>query len=187
VIIDPQKSVGQKEILSSCPHRVIFWNEDKNIPQKCTLCAHLLDQGWEEPRCVEACPTGALLFGDLSDPESEISKVWNSKKIEILHPEFELNPRVKYLGIPKRFIAGTVIFKDRDRCAENAKVTLSGRGKKQTVRTNNFGDFEFEGLGEGEAFKVKVEYPGYAPQSFEVQTKTDVYLGEFFLKCSAKK
>jgi hypothetical protein len=66
-------------------------------------------------------------------------------------------------------------------------VTLSGRGKKQTVRTNNFGDFEFEGLGEGEAFRVKVEYPGYGPQSFEVQTKTDVYLGEFSLKRSAKK
>jgi len=58
VIIDPKKSVGQKEILSACPHRVIFWNEEKNIPQKCTLCAHLLDQGWKEPRCVEACPTG---------------------------------------------------------------------------------------------------------------------------------
>jgi Fe-S-cluster-containing dehydrogenase component len=190
VIIDPQKSAGQKEILSSCPHRVIFWNADKNIPQKCTFCAHLLDQGWEEPRCVEACPTGALLFGDLSDPQSEISKVWDSEKIEILHPEFELSPRVKYMGIPRRFIAGTVIFKDKDQCAENAKVTLSGRGKKQTVRTNNFGDFEFEGLeegGEGGAFTVKVEYPGYGPQSFEVQTKTDVYLGEFFLKRSAKK
>ena len=98
-----------------------------------------------------------------------------------------MNPRVKYLGIPRRFISGTVIFKDKDKCAENAKVTLSGRGKRQTIRTNNFGDFEFEGLGEGEAFRVKVEYPGYAPQSFEVQTKTDVYLGEFFLKRSAKK
>jgi hypothetical protein len=123
----------------------------------------------------------------LNDPKSVISKVWDSEKIEILHPEFELKSRVKYLDIPKRFIAGTVIFKDKDQCAENAKVTLSGRGKKQTVRTDNFGDFEFEGLGEGEAFTVKVEYPGYGPQSFEVQTKTDVYLGEFSLKRSAKK
>ena len=187
VIIDPEKSAGQKEILSSCPHRVIFWNEDKNIPQKCTLCAHLLDQGWKEPRCVEACPTGALLFGDLSDPRSEISKVWDSEKIEILHPEFELKPRVKYLGIPKRFIAGTVIFKDKDQCAENAKVTLSGRGKKQTVRTNNFGDFEFEGLEEGGDFNLKIQHAGYSPQSFKVQTKLDVYLGEILLKRSSQK
>ncbi len=187
VIIDPEKSVGQKEILSSCPHRVIYWNEEKNIPQKCTLCAHLLDQGWKEPRCVEACPTGALLFGDLNDPKSEISKVSEAKKLEVLHPEFDLKVRVKYIGIPKRFIAGTVLLKDRDECAENAKVTLAGKGKKQTVKANNFGDFEFEGLGEGEEYAVKVEHSGYAPQSFKVQTKLDVYLGEILLKPSIRR
>ncbi len=52
VIIDPKKAVGQKELLSTCPYRVIYWNEEKQLPQKCTLCAHLLDQGWKEPRCV---------------------------------------------------------------------------------------------------------------------------------------
>jgi Fe-S-cluster-containing dehydrogenase component len=187
VIIDPEKSVGQKEILSSCPHRVIFWNEEKNIPQKCTLCAHLLDQGWKEPRCVEACPTGALLFGDLNDLKSEISKLWNSESVEFLHPEFELKPRVKYIGVPRRFIAGMVFFKDQDECAENVKVTLTNRGKKKIVRTNNFGDFEFEGLEEGGEFTVKIEHPGYIPQSFKVKTKVDVYLGEILLKRSARK
>ena len=187
VIIDPEKSAGQKEIVSSCPHRVIFWNEEKKIPQKCTLCAHMLDQGESEPRCVESCPTGALLFGDLNDPESEISKLWTSKKIETLGPEFELKPRVKYIGIPKRFIAGTIILKDKDQCAENAKISLTGQGMKQTARANNFGDFEFEGLGEGRDFTVKIEHPGYAPQSFKVQTKLDVYLGEILLRHSSKK
>jgi len=187
VIIDPEKSVGQKEILSSCPHRVIFWNEEKNIPQKCTLCAHLLDQGYKEPRCVEACPTGALSFGDLGDPKSEFSKLWNSDRAGAFHPEFDLKPRVKYMAIPRRFIAGTVYFKDKDECAENVKVTLVGRGKKQMARTNNFGDFEVDGLGEAENFAVKIEYPGYAPQSFDVQTKDDVYLGEILLKREQKK
>jgi Fe-S-cluster-containing dehydrogenase component len=185
VIIDPEKSKGQKEIVSACPHRVIFWNETTNIPQKCTLCAHLLDQGWKEPRCVEACPTGALAFVDLDDPKSEVTKLWGTG--QALSPELELKPRVKYLAIPKRFVAGAVLLKDRDECAENAKVTLTGRKKKQTVKTNNFGDFEFEGLAEGEAFTVKVEYPGYAPQSFYVQTKTDVYLGDILLKRAATK
>ena len=186
IIIDPEKSIGQEEILSHCPHRVIFWNKEKNIPQKCTLCAHLLDQGWKEPRCVEACPTGALLFGDIDDQMSEISKLWNMKKIETLHPEFELKPRVGYIGIPKRFIAGTVLLKDRNECAESAKVTLTGKGKKQTVRANNYGDFEFEGLKEAEEYTVKIEHTGYTRQSFKVQTKRDVYLGEILLKPSAQ-
>ncbi len=187
VIIDPEKSAGQKEIVSTCPHRVIFWNEEKKIPQKCTLCAHLMDKGEIEPRCVEACPTGALLFGDVNDPKSEISKVWNSEKVEVLHPEFELKTRVKYIGIPKKFVAGMVLFKDKDQCAENAKVTLTGSGKKLTARTNNFGDFEFEGLDDGKDYAVKVEHPGYAPQTFNVQTKQDIYLGEIPLKRAAKK
>lgn len=186
VIIDPEKSAGRKEILSLCPHRVIFWNEEKNIPQKCTLCAHLLDQGWKEPRCVEVCPTGALIFGDINDENSEFSKLWKSEKLEILHPEFNLQTRVKYIGIPKRFIAGTVYFKEKDECAENVKVTLRGAGKRITTRTNNFGDFEFEGLEEDMDYIVKVELPGYEPQTFNVNTKIDVYLGEIYLKRSLK-
>ncbi len=71
VIIDPKKSEGQKRLVSTCPYRVIYWNEEKQIPQKCTFCAHLLDKGWKEPRCVEVCPTGALTFGDLDRPNSE--------------------------------------------------------------------------------------------------------------------
>ena len=104
-----------------------------------------------------------------------------------LHPEFGLKPRVKYIGIPKRFVAGTVLLKDKDECAENAKITLTGRKKKLTARTNNFGDFEFEGLGEEEDYTVKIEHSGYAPQTFNVQTKADVYLGEIPLKRSSRK
>jgi Fe-S-cluster-containing dehydrogenase component len=62
LIIDPEKAKGQKQMVDACPYRVIYWNEEKSIPQKCTFCAHLLDQGWREPRCVEVCPTKALFL-----------------------------------------------------------------------------------------------------------------------------
>ena len=45
VIIDPVKAKGQKQIVSGCPYRVIEWNEEKQVPQKCILCAHMLDKG----------------------------------------------------------------------------------------------------------------------------------------------
>ena len=45
VIIDPKKAKGQKAIVNSCPYRVVFWNAELELPQKCTLCAHRLDRG----------------------------------------------------------------------------------------------------------------------------------------------
>ena len=188
VIIDPVKSKGQRNLLSTCPYRVIFWNEEKQIPQKCTMCAHLLDAGWKEPRCVEACPTGALIFGDLDDPSSEIAALALSEKLETLHPEYGLQDKVRYIGLPKRFVAGAVVFKDTDECAAGATVTLTGEGEKKTLKADNFGDFEFEGLTPDKNFSLKVEAKGYKSQKFEVKTNLDIYLGDVFLvKAAASK
>jgi len=52
VLIDPDKATGQKQLVEACPYGVIFWNKASQAPQKCSLCAHLLDEGWQEPRCV---------------------------------------------------------------------------------------------------------------------------------------
>lgn len=183
VIIDPERASGKRGIVDSCPYRVIYWNEEKGIPQKCTFCAHLLDQGWKEPRCAEACPTGAMVFGDLDDPESDVSRLITSAKVEAIHPEFGLNEKVLYIGLPKRFISGTVILEDKDDgYGENARVTLIGEGCEMTARTDNYGDFEFEGIEADKEYSVRIEYPGYVQETIIVKTKKDVYLGEIILR-----
>jgi Fe-S-cluster-containing dehydrogenase component len=182
VIIDPVKAKGQKKIVSSCPYGVIFWNEEKSLPQKCTLCAHLLDAGWKEPRCVEVCPTGALSFGDLDDASSEVSRLIALHNTESLHPEYGLKERVIYIGLPKKFVAGTVVFGDTDECARDARVKLAGAGIKMEVRTDTFGDFEFEGLAGNADFTVTVAAEGYQAQEVTVITESDVYLGVITLR-----
>lgn len=179
VIIDPEKSKGQKQIVDDCPYGCIYWNEKLDIPQKCTFCAHLLDEGIiKVPRCVEVCPTGVLNFGEYD----ELKDLIKERKAEVLHPEFGLKPRVYYIGLPKRFVAGTVVFGDTDECAENVGITLfDGQKKKATTKTNNYGDFEFEGLEPDKEFTVKLEYPGYVSQTLNVQTEKDIYLGEVIL------
>ena len=181
VVIDPQKAKGQKQIVSACPYRVIEWNEQEQLPQKCNMCAHLLDAGEKEPRCVESCPTGAIVFGDLSDPQSDISKLLKEKSWEPLTPEFKLNGKVLYSGLPKRFISGTVIYQDKNQCAENIQVELQGGPATMTCATNGFGDFEFEDLEAGRTYTVVIEQSGYAKTAIDIQTHKDVHIGEILL------
>jgi len=182
VMIDPVKAKGQKQIVNGCPYRVIEWNEEKQLPQKCIFCAHLLDQGEKVPRCVESCPTGALIFGDLDDPKSEISKLVASGNTETLHPEFGMKEKVTYISLPRKFIAGTVIYGDIDEVAANLDITLSGNGGSQTTKTNGFGDFEFEGLPDNVTYTIKVAAPGYKAKNLRAKTMKDIYLGEIILR-----
>jgi Fe-S-cluster-containing dehydrogenase component len=183
VIIDPNKAKGQKQIVNACPYRVVYWNSELDIPQKCTMCAHMLDQGEKEPRCVEACPTGALTFGDLDDPESTIAKYVAEKKTETYHPEYGTKPAVMYVGIPKRFVTGEVVRDDlRGECAEGVVVTLEGDGVKLETKSDSYGDFEFEGLDKNRSYTVTVSHDGYSSKVLAITTHTDVNLGEIILE-----
>jgi Fe-S-cluster-containing dehydrogenase component len=178
VLIDPEKAKGQKTILTDCPHRVIQWNEEKNLPQKCTFCAHLLDRGWKEPRCVEVCPAGALIFGDLDDPTSEISKLMASSKTEELNPAFGLKPSVRYVDLPKRFILGEILLSDKKgECAPGVKVQLIEGATTTECRTDSFGDFEFDGLKASTAYTLRVAHEGYATAEKSVVTHSDLNIG----------
>jgi Fe-S-cluster-containing dehydrogenase component len=183
IIIDPEKAKGQEAIVNACPYRVIFWDAEKQLPQKCTMCAHRLDEGEKVPRCVESCPVEALVFGDLDDPNSQIAKLSADLATESLHPEFGTDSLVQYVGLPKRFVAGEVVYKDNEgECAPGVKVTLSGGGRKLETVTDIFGDFEFEGLDKNEKYQVVVSADGYAENKVEFSTYKDVNLGEIVLE-----
>jgi Fe-S-cluster-containing dehydrogenase component len=182
VVIDPQKAVGQKQLVKSCPYGAIFWNEEKNLPQKCTFCIHRLEEGGI-PRCVQACPNNCITFGDLDDPQSDVSKLLKSAKAEAFHPEWNTKPNVYFINLykmTKLFIAGAVIYGDTDECAEGVTATLTTNGKSAKTTTNNYGNFEFDGLDVGK-YTVKLERAGYAPKTIEVDLRTDSYLEDVVL------
>jgi Fe-S-cluster-containing dehydrogenase component len=178
ILIDPEKAKGNRDILLTCPHRLIYWNEEKNVAQKCTFCAHLLDKGWKEPRCVESCPSGALMFGDIDDPASDISMAMKSSKAEELNPDFNLRPGVRYIDLPRRFIAGEIVLSDRaGECASGIKVYLSDGAKMIETVTDSFGDFEFDGLKASRTYSIRVHHEGYVAIDKPVITYSDVNVG----------
>jgi len=178
VIISPEKCNGCKDCLDACPYDAIYFNQDLNIAQKCSGCAHLLDQGWTEPRCVEACPTGSLKF-----MEEEAAKEYISKA-EYLVPDRKDSdkPAVYYLNIPKRFIAGALIDSSRNEIVKNALCTLtSGNGETRTAVSDGFGDFWFEGLNI-ETFQLIIEAKDFAIKTIDnINTIKDVNLGDIQL------
>jgi len=182
VIIDPVKAKGKREIVNTCPHRVISWNEAQNVAQKCTFCAHLLENGAREPRCVEACPSGALTFGDLDNPNSEIAKNLKSAPVEELNPGYNLKPNVVYRNLPGRLVAGEVIFADKQEVgAKGVKVTLKGDKIEKATETDFFGDFEFKSLPADKTFTISIDAKGYKAQTINIKTDKDLNLGEVFL------
>lgn len=184
VIIDPERAKGHKEIVDSCPYGAIYWNEEAQVAQKCTGCAHLIDQGWTDTRCSQVCPTDAIRLV-LAD-DDEWAKIIAEEGLEDYRSDLGTNPRVKYKNLykwEKVFIAGSAVFKDTDECAEGAKVTVQAAG--QTVAegvANNYSEFVVDRLEPGKQYTVLVEADGYAPYSTTVTPDESVNLGTIFLE-----
>ncbi len=185
VILDPAKA-ADKELVRACPYGCVSWNEKAGLAQKCNGCAHMLDAGEKVTRCSECCPNQALFFGDLDDPQSEISKFAAEHKDELeeFRPELNAQPGVAYMYLPKPFICGEVIRGDDEQCLKGAKVEITCLecGKVFTTETDFLGDFEVQGLPRNKAFKVVVSAEGYESVTLETRTKAAVNLGEIILK-----
>lgn len=95
VLVTHDKCTGCKACVASCPYDARYIHSD-GYADKCTFCLHRVRKG-QLPACVEVCPTKALAFGDLNDPDSPVSVLLRERSHKTLQPEKGLEPNLYIL------------------------------------------------------------------------------------------
>lgn len=178
VIINQEKCTGCGLCQEACPYDVIYMNEELNVAQKCTGCAHLVEIG-ETPRCADICPRDAIYFGDEDDPRMIQLKV----KAETLHPEFEANPRVFYKGLPKPFISGVIVDGEKKEVVRDVRINALDlfNDKVRSTSSDEFGDFWLRDLEIGHKYFLTIVTDGYEKYTIVVTADKDRNIGEINL------
>jgi Fe-S-cluster-containing dehydrogenase component len=95
VQVTRSKCTGCKACIAACPYNARYAHPEGWV-DKCTFCLHRVRRG-QQPACVSICPTDTLQFGDLNDPQSEVSKLLRSRRFKVLFPETGARPNVYFL------------------------------------------------------------------------------------------
>lgn len=102
VKVNPNTCKGNGDCEDACPYGAIYVDPERNVADKCDFCEHRLEVGME-PACVETCPGDTLVFGDLNDPDSKISRFQAKfkKELTVLKPHEMTKPQVQYRGLTR--------------------------------------------------------------------------------------
>jgi Fe-S-cluster-containing dehydrogenase component/formate-dependent nitrite reductase membrane component NrfD len=97
VDFDHDACIGCKACMQACPYDAIYMDPDSNTAAKCNFCSHRVDEGLL-PACVVVCPEEALLFGDMEDPTSKVSRALKEHDVTVRRPEQGTKPHAFYIG-----------------------------------------------------------------------------------------
>lgn len=174
VVIDPVKARGMGDMSALCPYGRISYNPEQQVSQKCTFCAHLLDEGWEQPRCVQACPLPGAWEIRYCEPE-EMAAEAEREGLAFAHPELAFTgPSVYYKNLHRlnsMFLGGSVVRQEagRDICFVGCTVVLKEEDREiARQETDEWGEFKFDGLRPG-CYTIFVEASGFAPLELVVE------------------
>jgi Fe-S-cluster-containing dehydrogenase component len=95
VVIDELECIGCKDCVDACPYGVMYFNDDRNLAEKCNLCCHRIDEG-KKPFCMICCEGQAVYFGDFNDPKSKVTQYIDENEVFRLKTELGTHPIIYY-------------------------------------------------------------------------------------------
>ena len=98
VLVDDDYCVGCRYCIQACPYGARFMHPTKHVASKCTFCYHRLVQGLL-PACVEVCPTGARIFGEVRREVTPLGRFMRFNEIQVLKPHLNTKPKVFYANL----------------------------------------------------------------------------------------
>jgi len=96
-LVPPYKNPDLDKLWGEEQRRTAGGGHEKGVMEKCTFCVHRVEKGLD-PACVETCPTDALVFGDVDDPNSPVSQYLRENQTWQLLDEAGTRPSVFYIG-----------------------------------------------------------------------------------------
>jgi Fe-S-cluster-containing dehydrogenase component len=100
VLVDRKWCIGCGYCIMGCPYGVRFFHPVYRVAEKCNFCYHRITKGMKTA-CVDACPFGARLIGNIRDPGDPVTKVIMTERVAVLKEEYGTKPQVFYLGLSK--------------------------------------------------------------------------------------
>lgn len=100
VLVDRKWCIGCGYCIMACPYGVRFFHPVYRVADKCNFCYHRISQGMK-PACVEACPFGARLIGDLNNPDDPVTQYIMTQRVSVLKEDYGTKPQVYYVGLSK--------------------------------------------------------------------------------------
>ena len=95
--IPPYKNPDLEQLWGEEQRRTAGGGNREGVMEKCTFCVQRVEQG-RQPACVETCPTDALVFGDVDDPDTPVSRYIKANRTWTLLEEAGTKPSVYYIG-----------------------------------------------------------------------------------------
>lgn len=95
VKVTPEVCIGCKACVASCPYDARYVHPQGYV-DKCTFCDHRVKDG-DSPACVDVCPTSCLTFGDVDDPDSELTQILKRRDYKHLKEEVGTSPNLYFL------------------------------------------------------------------------------------------